>query len=77
LAQARAAGDAAKQAEAAAALERALEHWKQLAAHGEKFNQLPIPSNSKEPFSWKQLTPEVERDIERARAPLPAAGPRP
>ncbi|WCJ58049.1 hypothetical protein NXS98_09950 [Fontisphaera persica] len=75
LAQARAKGSAEQQQQAVAALERALQHWKRLAALGEKFNQLPILSNSAQPFSWAQLTPEVERDLERARAPLPPARP--
>lgn len=77
LAQARAENHADKQAQAVAALERAVQHWRRLAALGEQYNRLPILSNSKEPFSWAQLTPEVERDIERARAPLRPAGRRP
>lgn len=55
-------GDRAKQ-EAVAALQRALVHWKRLAELGERFNQLPIPSNSKEQFSWSQLLTSVEQDI--------------
>lgn len=58
--------DRAKQ-EAVAALQRSLVHWKRLAELGERFNQLPIPSNSKEPFSWSQLLPQVEQDIAVAR----------
>lgn len=63
LAEAKATGsDRAKQ-EAVDALKRGLVHWKRLAELGERFNQLPIPSNSKEPFSWSQLLPSVEQDI--------------
>jgi|GEM_PF-2914904 len=76
LAQARAEGSEEKQAQAVAALERALQHWRKLSMLGEKYNRLPVLSNSKEPFSWAQLTPEVERDIERARAPLASPVPR-
>ena len=64
LATARVKNDAKQQAVAVTALERALAHWKRLAELGGKFNRLPIPSNSKEPFSWTSLTPAVERDIE-------------
>lgn len=70
LATARAKNDTQQQAVAVSALERALAHWKRLAELGEKFNRLPVPSNSKEPFSWKSLTPAVERDIELSRKPL-------
>jgi len=70
LATARAKNDTQQQAIAVSALERALAHWKRLAELGEKFNRLPVPSNSKEPFSWKSLTPAVERDIELSRKPL-------
>ncbi len=67
LAEAKTTGsDRAKQ-EAVAALQRSLVHWKRLAELGERFNQLPIPSNSKEPFSWSQLLPQVEQDIAVAR----------
>ncbi len=72
LATARARNDAQQQAAAIAALERALAHWKRLAQLGGKFNRLPVPSNSREPFSWASLTPAVERDIELARRPLVA-----
>ncbi len=70
LAQARAAKDRRKQQEAVLALERALGHWRRLAELGARFNQLPILSNAREPFSWAQLTPAVERDIATARAGL-------
>ncbi|MFZ5828751.1 MAG: hypothetical protein ACOY3P_01620, partial [Planctomycetota bacterium] len=70
LATARAKNDAKQQAVAIAALERALVHWNRLAELGGKFNRLPIPSNSKEPFSWTSLTPAVERDIEISRKTL-------
>jgi len=69
LATARAKNDTHQQAIAISALERALIHWKRLAELGEKFNRLPVPSNSKEPFSWKSLTPAVERDIELSQRP--------
>ena len=70
LATARAKNDTQQQAAAISALERALSHWKRLAELGEKYNRLPVPSNSKEPFSWKSLIPAVERDIEISRKPL-------
>jgi hypothetical protein len=70
LATARANNDAKQQAAAITALERALAHWKRLAELGAKFNQLPIPSSSKEPFSWTSLTPAVEKDIEMSRKAL-------
>jgi len=70
LATARAKNDTQQQAVAVSALERALAHWKRLAELGEKFNRLPVPSNSKEPFSWKSLTPAVEKDIELSQKPL-------
>jgi hypothetical protein len=70
LATARVKNDAKQQAVAVAALERALAHWKRLAELGGKFNRLPIPSNSREPFSWTSLTPAVERDIEMSRKTL-------
>lgn len=70
LATARATGDVAQQRAAVAALEKALVHWKRLAELGAKFNQLPVLSNSKQPFSWASLTPAVENDIEIAKAPL-------
>lgn len=76
LAQARAQGSEEKQVQAVAALERALQRWRKLSMLAEKYNRLPVLSNSKEPFSWAQLTPEVDRDIERARAPLGASVPR-
>jgi hypothetical protein len=62
LARARSKGDAGQQRVAVAALEKALVHWNRLAELGAKFNQLPVLSNSKEPFSWASLTPAVERD---------------
>jgi hypothetical protein len=70
LANARARNDAKQQAVAIAALERALAHWKRLAELGGRFNRLPVPSNSKEPFSWTALTPAVERDLESGRRTL-------
>jgi hypothetical protein len=47
-----------------------LAHWKRLAGLGAKFNRLPIPASSKEPFSWASLTPAVQRDIEISRKAL-------
>jgi len=70
LAEARVTKDVKKQQQAVTALEKALGHWQRLAELGARFNQLPVPSNSKEPFSWSQLTPAVERDIATARAGL-------
>lgn len=70
LAEARATKDVRKQQQAVTALEKALGYWQRLAALGARFNQLPVPSNSKEPFSWSQLTPAVEHDIATARAGL-------
>ena len=57
------------------ALEKALGHWQRLAELGARFNQLPVPSNSIEPFSWSQLTPAVERDIDIARGTAKADKP--
>ncbi|MGL5019182.1 MAG: hypothetical protein ACRDBP_13690, partial [Luteolibacter sp.] len=70
LATARAKKDASQQAVAVSAFEKALVHWKHLAELGEKFNQLPVLSNSRLPFSWSSLTPAVERDLEISRKPL-------
>lgn len=70
LATARAKKDAAQQQLAVIQLQEALTHWKRLSELGARFNQLPIPSNSKEPFSWAALLPQVEKDIELAKAPL-------
>jgi hypothetical protein len=70
LARARADGDPKEQANAVAALQRAADHWKRLASLGAAFNPLPVPSNSKEPFSWEQLTPALEQDVETARRAL-------
>lgn len=70
LATARATGDAAQQRVAVAALENTLVHWNRLAELGARFNQLPVLSNSKQPFSWASLTPAVENDIQIAKAPL-------
>ena len=70
LATAREKKDTAQQALAISAFERGLSHWKRLAELGGKFNQLPILSNSKIPFSWESLTPAVEKDIEVAKSPL-------
>lgn len=70
LAKARAGQDFKLQQQAITELESALGHWKRLADLGGKFNQLPVLSNSKKPFSWASLTPAVEKDVEIAKAPL-------
>ena len=70
LARARAEQDVKQQRRAVVELEKALAHWKRLAELGARFNQLPVLSNSKAPFSWASLTPAVEEDIELAKAPL-------
>ncbi len=70
LARARATQDEKMQQQAVAELETALVHWKRLAELGDKFNQLPVLSNSKKPFSWASLTPAVEQDITVAKQPL-------
>ncbi len=70
LATARVNHDAADQQRAVALLEQALADWQRLAKLGAKFNRLPILSPAKEPFSWESLTPEVQRDITLAKAPL-------
>jgi len=70
LARARAEQDVKQQRRAVVELEKALAHWKRLAELGARFNQLPVLSNSKAPFSWASLTPAVEKDIELAKAPL-------
>jgi hypothetical protein len=73
LAEARANKDVKKQQQAVTALENALGHWQRLAELGARFNQLPVLSNSVDPFSWASLTPAVEKDIELAKAPLTSA----
>ncbi len=73
LATARAKGNVEQQRRAVAELEKALVHWKRLAEVTEQFNQLPVPANWRSPFSWTLLIPEVERDIEAAKAPLAPA----
>ena len=70
LATARAKQDLKQQQRAVTELETALTHWKRLADLGGRFNQLPVLSNSIDPFSWASLTPAVEKDIELAKAPL-------
>jgi hypothetical protein len=70
LATARANQDLKQQQCAVTELETALVHWKRLADLASRFNQLPVPSNSRAPFSWASLTPAVEKDIELAKAPL-------
>ena len=70
LARARAELDVKEQQRAVAELEKALVHWKRLAELGARFNQLPVLSSSREPFSWASLTPAVEKDIELAEAAL-------
>jgi hypothetical protein len=70
LATARATQDVKQQQRAVTELERALTHWKRLGSLGERFNRLPVLSNSTDPFSWAALIPAVERDIELARASL-------
>lgn len=70
LATARVKKDTSQQAVAVRSFEKALIHWKRLAELGEKFNQLPVLSNSKQPFSWTSLTPAVEKDIEIGRKTL-------
>lgn len=76
LATARARNDSTQRQAAVAALQQAAEDWKRLAALGAKFNQLPVPSSAKEPFSWALLTPAVERDVEIAHEWRPAGTPR-
>jgi hypothetical protein len=73
LATARAKGDVGQQRIAVAELEKALVHWKRLAEVTEKFNQLPVAANWRSPFSWTLLIPDVEKDIEVAKAPLTSA----
>jgi len=75
LATARKNSDVTQQRIAIAALERALVYWKHLAERGATFNELPVLSNSRQPFSWASLTPAVEGDIEVAKAPLTSAAP--
>ena len=70
LATARAKQDLKQRQRAVTELETALTHWKRLADLGGRFNQLPVLSNSIDPFSWASLTPAVEKDIEVAKAPL-------
>lgn len=70
LATARAEQDVKHQQRAVEELEKALGHWKRLAELGARFNQLPVLSSSRLPFSWASLTPAVEKDLELAKAPL-------
>lgn len=74
LATARTRQDISQQQRAVKELETALAHWNRLAGLGARFNQLPVLSNSRQPFSWASLTPAVEKDIESAKAPLSSAG---
>jgi len=73
LATARVNRDPAEQQRAVAFLEQAVGDWQRLARLGAKFNRLPVLSPAKEPFSWESLTPDVQRDIELAKAPLAAS----
>jgi hypothetical protein len=75
LARARAGQDLKQQQLAVKELETALTHWKRLADLGGRFNQLPVLSNSIDPFSWASLTPAVAKDIEIAKAPLAPKNP--
>ena len=77
LATARAKQDLKQPQRAVTELETAMAHWKRLAGLGAKFNQRPVLSNSKAPFSWASLTPAVKRDIELAKAPLHGTTDRP
>jgi hypothetical protein len=77
LATARATQDLKQQQRAVTELETALTHWKRLASLGERFNRLPVLSNSADPFSWAALLPAVERDIELAKASLARAASQP
>jgi hypothetical protein len=70
LAYARKNDDAAQQALAIRAFESGLTHWRRLSALGGRYNQLPVLSNSRKPFSWASLTPEVEKDLEISRKAL-------
>jgi hypothetical protein len=72
LATARAKGDPASQKLAVAQLEKAVVDWNRLSDLGGRFNQLPIKAPTKEPFSWASMLPQVEHDIELAKAPLPS-----
>lgn len=73
LAQARATGDATRQAEAVRQLQQALGDWHMLAQLEARYNRLPIAAPTRAPFSWDAMTPQVEHDIELAKAPLSAA----
>jgi hypothetical protein len=77
LATARVNRDPAEQQRAVAFLEQAVGDWQRLARLGAKFNRLPVLSPAKEPFSWESLTPDVQRDIELAKAPLAASTAKP
>lgn len=64
---------AANQAAAVQHLERALVHWKSLAALGARYNKEDILFHTHAPFSWKRQIEDVARDIEIARTnQLPA-----
>ena len=62
--------DVTHQQRAVEELEKALGHWKRLAELGARFNQSPVLSSSRAPFSWAALTPAAEKGIELAKAPL-------
>jgi hypothetical protein len=62
--------DVKHQQRAVEELEKALGHWKRLAELGARFNQSPVLSSSRAPFSWAALTPAAEKGIELAKAPL-------
>jgi hypothetical protein len=70
LAAARLHHDRADQKRAVIALEQALKDWHRLSRLGAKYNRLPILTPARDPFSWDSLTPDVERDIDLAEAPL-------
>jgi hypothetical protein len=60
-------GNKAEQEAAVTHLERALEHWIDLAVAGTRYNVPRMPHNLDDLFSWARFIPEVERDIDIAR----------
>jgi len=68
LATFRAGGDAAQQKRAVTELETAAGYWKQLASTIESHDRPVIPYIFDPKFSWSKWLPDVQKDIETARA---------
>ena len=66
-------GDPARKAEAVSHLQAAVGHWKRLAGLGKLFNKPKVLFYV--PWSWTDLIPEVEADVETARNATPSTRP--